>query len=87
METAPTNAASEPTPAIAPTPVVDAPPAPAAVPAAMPPVQSPPPVKIAQAAVGNPRQELEQLAREVAKTSSRKLLWEYLRLRSRVLAR
>lgn len=48
-------------------------------------VESPPRVTVVETAVApDPRQELARLAGEVAKVGSRKLLWEYLRLRSRI---
>jgi len=48
-------------------------------------VQSPPRVTVVETPAEDPRRELEKLAGEVAKRGSRRLLWEYLRLRSRVM--
>lgn len=50
-------------------------------------VESPPRVAVVEAAVVDPRAQLNALAGEAAKRGSRKLLWEYLRLRSKVLGR
>lgn len=50
-------------------------------------VESPPGVKVAEPAETDGRSELRALADEVAKRGSRKLLWDYLRLRSRVMGR
>jgi len=51
-------------------------------------VESPPTVTVVEtAAAPDPRQELVRLAGEVAKVGSRKLLWEYLRLRSRIVGK
>lgn len=50
-------------------------------------VQSPPKVTVVETAVLDPRRELEKLAGEVAKRGTRRLLWDYLRLRSQVMGR
>jgi hypothetical protein len=62
--------------------------APAANPVGAAAVESPPKVKVVERAeVQDARKELAQLAGEVAKRGSRRLLWEYLRLRSRVVGK
>lgn len=60
--------------------------APAAAPSA-PAVQSPPAPRVASPDPGEARAELIRLAGEVAKRGTRKLLWDYLRLRGKVLAK
>ena len=50
-------------------------------------IESPPKVTVVETAATDPRQELVRLAGEVARVGSRKLLWEYLRLRSRVVGK
>lgn len=67
-------------------PAPAAPAAPSAPSAPAAPLHSPPAPTVSAPAALEPRRQLEQLAGQVAKRSSRKLLWEYLRLRSRALA-
>ena len=54
---------------------------------AMAAVQSPPKVKVVERLEEDRKQELAQLAAEVAKRGSRRLMWEYLRLRSKVVGK
>jgi len=48
------------------------------------PVESPPVVKVVDSRMGDGGARLAELAKEVVRSGSRRLLWEYLRLRSRV---
>ncbi|GEM_PF-7115966 len=50
-------------------------------------VQSPPRPVVVEKPQDDPRGQLLALASEVAKKGTRKLLWDYLRLRSRVLGK
>ncbi len=50
-------------------------------------VQSPPAPRVLAADAADPRAELARLAEEVAKRGTRKLLWDYLRLRGRVMGK
>jgi len=54
---------------------------------ATPQVESPPVLKLVDKVVDDARGELRALAAEVVRKGSRRLLWEYLRLRSRVLGK
>ncbi len=50
-------------------------------------VQSPPRPAVVEKPHDDPRGQLLALASEVAKKGTRKLLWDYLRLRSRVVGK
>lgn len=50
-------------------------------------VESPPKVTVVETVPQDPKAQLKALAGEVAKRGSRQLLWEYLRLRSKVMGR
>ncbi len=54
---------------------------------ATPVVQSPPRPAVVEKPQDDPRGQLLALASEVAKKGTRKLLWDYLRLRSRVVGK
>ena len=51
-----------------------------------PAVDSPPAPKVAQGPLAAGRAQLAEMAQQVAKKGSRQMLWDYLRLRSRVMA-
>jgi len=59
----------------------------AAAPVVAPVVESPPRVVVVERVQEDPRGQLLALASEVAKKGTRKLLWDYLRLRSRVVGK
>lgn len=50
-------------------------------------VQSPPRPAVVEKPQDDPRGQLLAMASEVAKKGTRKLLWDYLRLRSRVMGK